>query len=66
MNLEKRETTKGEVCPNEMQSDRKRVRSAVRWSKVRSIVQKCTSRFHVGAYSATVGVASGRYLSNAG
>lgn len=58
--------TEGEVCPNEVESDRNRAPKAVQWSKVRSSGRELCSRFQNGARSATIGSEFGSYLGNVG
>ena len=54
----------GEVCPNEVQSDRNRVPKAVRWSKVRSSRWERPSWFPNGARLATVRAEFESHLGN--
>lgn len=56
----------GEVCPNEVKSDRNRVPNAARWSKARSSGPECRLLFQNGACSATIGSECGSHLGNAG
>ena len=58
--------TEGEVCPNEVGSDRNRVPKAVRRSKALPSGWECSSWFHAGACSATIGAEFGTYLGNVG
>ena len=66
LNGEKVKMAEGEVRPNEVESDRNRVPNAVRWSKAWSCGRECSSRFHAGACSATIGAEFGSYLGNVG
>ena len=58
--------TEGEVCPNEVESDRNRVPKAVRRSKDRFSGRECDKWLQNGACSATIGDEFGSYLGNVG
>lgn len=56
----------GEVCPNEVKSDRNRLPNAARWSKARSSGPECRSLFQNEACSANIVAEFGAHLGNVG
>ena len=66
LNWGKGKMTKGDVCPNELESGRNNVPKADRRSKVRSIGQECGSWFQAGARSAIIVAEFGSHLGNIG